>query len=69
MGFTQLLMLSNGCEGKLRADLDRIYGEMKRVAKGVERLHAFALTLQSRCIAAGEDGVGDARPPSEPPSP
>ncbi len=48
MGFTQLLLLDGRCEGSVRADLDRVYGEMKRVAATVERLDSFALSLQDR---------------------
>jgi hypothetical protein len=46
MGFTQLMLLDERWDGKARADLDRIYTEVKRVATGVERLHSLALSLQ-----------------------
>ena len=55
MGFTQLMILSDGYDGRFRADLDKIYGEMKRVVKGVERLHAYALSLQA-CVAPVSEG-------------
>ncbi len=46
MGFTQLILLNNRCDGKVRDDLDKIYSEMKRVARAVEKLHTYALSLQ-----------------------
>jgi signal transduction histidine kinase len=54
MGFTQLILLNNHCDGKVRADLDKVYSEMKRVARAVEKLHGYALSLQRRGLA-GED--------------
>ncbi|MBZ5498014.1 MAG: PAS domain S-box protein [Acidobacteriia bacterium] len=46
MGFTQLILLDPRCEGKMRADMERIYSEMQRVIQVVERLHAYAVSLQ-----------------------
>jgi signal transduction histidine kinase len=51
MGFTQLILLNNRCDGKVQADLDKVYSEMKRVARVVEKLHAYALSLQQRGLA------------------
>jgi signal transduction histidine kinase len=48
MGFTQLILLNNRCDGKIHADLDKVYSEMKRVARVVEKLHAYALSLQQQ---------------------
>ncbi len=62
MGFTQLILLNNRCDGKVRADLDKVYSEMKRVARAVEKLHIYALTLQQhglpeqKCAKAGASG-------------
>ncbi len=46
MGFTQLIMLDGRCEPGMRADLEKVYSEMKRAAAVVERLHACALSLE-----------------------
>ena len=48
MGFTQLIMLDGRCEGRMRADLEKVYSEMKRAVAVVERLHACALSLERR---------------------
>jgi PAS domain S-box-containing protein len=45
MGFTQLILLDPHCEGKMRADVERLYAEMKRIIQIVERLHAYAMSL------------------------
>jgi PAS domain S-box-containing protein len=46
MGFTQLILLDPRCEGKTRTDVERVYTEMKRIVQIVEKLHAYALSLQ-----------------------
>lgn len=46
MGFAQLILLDSHCEGKTRADLERIYSEMKRIVQIIEKLHTYALSLQ-----------------------
>lgn len=46
MGFTQLILLDPHCDGKMRADVDRLYAEMKRIVQIVERLHSYAGSLQ-----------------------
>ena len=51
MGFTQLILLNNHCDGNVRADLDKVYSEMKRVAGAVEKLHTYALSLQQHGLA------------------
>jgi PAS domain S-box-containing protein len=48
MGFTQLIMLNAQCAGKVRADMEKLFSELKRVIQVVERLHAYALSLQER---------------------
>jgi signal transduction histidine kinase len=57
MGFTQLILLDDRPDGKMRADLDKVYSEMKRVARAVEKLHAYALSLQQQRPA--RDGHAD----------
>lgn len=46
MGFTQLIMLNAQCSGKVRADMEKLFSELKRVIQVVERLHGYALSLQ-----------------------
>ena len=46
LGFTQLILLDPYCEGKMRADVERLHSEMKRVIRVVEQLHAYARSLQ-----------------------
>lgn len=46
MGFTQLIMLNAQCAGKVRADMEKLFSELKRVIQVVERLHSYALSLQ-----------------------
>jgi PAS domain S-box-containing protein len=48
MGFTQLILLDAHCDGKMRADVERLYSETKRIIQIVEKLHAFAVSLQDR---------------------
>lgn len=45
MGFAQLVMLNVNCNGKIRADMEKLYSEVRRVSEVVERLHAYALAL------------------------
>ncbi len=46
MGFTQLMLLDGTCDGRMRADIERIFAEMKRLIRSVEGLHAYAVSLQ-----------------------
>jgi PAS domain S-box-containing protein len=48
MGFTQLLILNTGCQGKIRADIEKLYSELKRVNQVVERLHDYAISLYEK---------------------
>jgi PAS domain S-box-containing protein len=47
MGFAQLLLLNPECRGKVRADVEKIFGELQRVIQTVENLHEYALSLQA----------------------
>ncbi len=58
MGFTQLILLNNRCDANVRTDLDKVYSEMRRVARAVEELHTYALSLQQSGIA--KDGCAKA---------
>lgn len=46
MGFTQLILLNAQCGGKVRADMEKLFSELKRVIQVVERLHGYATSLQ-----------------------
>jgi PAS domain S-box-containing protein len=48
MGFTQLLILNAGCQGKVRTDIEKLYSELKRVIQVVERLHGYAISLYEK---------------------
>jgi len=56
MGFAQLLILNQNCQGGIRNDVEKLYSELKRVIQMVEELHEYARTL---C----------AQPPANPESP
>ena len=45
MGSTQLLALNSGWTGKIRTDIEKLYGELERMARVVERLHGYAISL------------------------
>jgi len=47
MGFTQLILLNMGADGKNTTDMERLYSEMKRLIQVVEKLQSFAISLQS----------------------
>jgi PAS domain S-box-containing protein len=47
MGFTQLILLNMGADGKNTADMERLYSEMKRLIQVVEKLQSYAISLQS----------------------
>ncbi len=48
MGFSQLLILNTACQGKIRADIEKLYSELKRVNQVVERLHDYAISLYEK---------------------
>lgn len=48
MGFAQLLVINSNCKGAMRADVEKLYSELKRVIQVVERLHWYALSLQEK---------------------
>ncbi len=51
MGFAQLVLLDPQCEGRMRANLDRIFAETKQVSQIVEKLHTYAVSLQRAQLA------------------
>ncbi len=59
MGFSQLIMLSTQCTGKVRSDMEKITSEMQRVIQAVEKLHQYAVNLQEECPGS-EEVVGSA---------
>jgi PAS domain S-box-containing protein len=48
MGFTQLLILNQNCQGNIRSDIEKLFSELKRVIQVVERLHGYTLSLYER---------------------
>ena len=48
MGFSQLLILNTSCQGKIRADIEKLYSELKRVIQVVEKLHGYAISLHEK---------------------
>jgi PAS domain S-box-containing protein len=48
MGFTQLLMMNSNCQGSMRADVEKLYSELKRVIQAVETLHEYAISLHDK---------------------
>jgi PAS domain S-box-containing protein len=55
MGFTQLLILNTGCQGKIRTDIEKLYSELKRVSQVVEKLHGYAISLYDQSSPAHEE--------------
>jgi nitrogen-specific signal transduction histidine kinase len=45
MGFAQLLVLDQDCQGNMRKDIEKINFELKRVIQAVEWLHRYAYSL------------------------
>jgi PAS domain S-box-containing protein len=45
MGFSQLLVLNQDCQGNIREDIEKIYSELKQVIQAVEWLHEYAFSL------------------------
>lgn len=66
MGFAQLLALNAACSPKIRADIDRVCSELKRIADTVENLRNYALLLEQKsCLhrTCGEAaGCDDLKP-------
>jgi nitrogen-specific signal transduction histidine kinase len=48
MGFTQLIVLNENCQGQIRSDIEKIYSELKRVIQVVEELHGYARSLYQK---------------------
>jgi PAS domain S-box-containing protein len=46
MGFTQLILLNPNCSSDVRADLEKVHSELKRLVHVVEQLHTYAMGLQ-----------------------
>jgi len=46
LGFVQLILMNPDCQGKIRADMEKVFSEVQRVIHSVARLHSYALTLQ-----------------------
>jgi PAS domain S-box-containing protein len=48
MGFAQLLILNQNCQGNVRKDMEKLYSELKRVIQAVEGLHEYAISLNGK---------------------
>ena len=48
MGFAQLLTSNTNCRGDIRGDVEKLYSELKRVVRVVEKLHRYAIFLNQR---------------------
>ena len=57
MGFAQLLELNSNCEGKVRADIEKLSKELENVVHIVERLHGYALSLDDTPKAKQEQPI------------
>jgi len=57
MGFSQLLILNTSCQGKIRADIEKLYSELKRVIQVVEKLHGYAISLYEKPQSDPEQDV------------
>ena len=61
MGFTQLLSVRAACSAEIRADLEKVHSELKRVIEIVEELHDYAVSLGEK-PARSEPSHGTSRP-------
>jgi PAS domain S-box-containing protein len=57
MGFAQLLILNQNCQGNIRKDIEKLYSELKRVIQVVEKLHEYALSLGEKTHANQESNA------------
>jgi signal transduction histidine kinase len=57
MGFSQLLELNSNCNGKVRADIEKLSEELKNVVHIVERLHGYAISLDEKPKAKQEQTI------------
>ena len=57
MGFAQLLELNTNCEGKARADIEKLSEELDNVVHVVERLHGYAISLDDKSKAKREQNI------------
>ena len=57
MGFSQLLILNTSCQGKIRADIEKLSEELENVAHIVEKLHVYAISLDNKPKAKQEQTI------------
>jgi PAS domain S-box-containing protein len=62
LGFVQLILLNPDCEGKVRADMEKVFAETQRVIHSVGRLHSYALSLQE--MSDADQSTSLPRPPN-----
>jgi PAS domain S-box-containing protein len=48
MGFAQLLMMDKNVPGKTRADVEKMYSELRRVIQVIEKLRSYAMTFYDK---------------------
>jgi nitrogen-specific signal transduction histidine kinase len=57
MGFTQLLMINENCQGQMRQDMEKLFSELKHVIQIVERLQRYAYSLYPENDSQEELGI------------
>jgi PAS domain S-box-containing protein len=57
MGFSQLIVLNQSCQGNIRNDMEKLYSELKRVIQVVERLHEYAHSLSENRHVTQKSGA------------
>jgi len=45
MGFAQLLMFNTNCSKNMKTDIEKLYSELQRVVRIVERFHQYGVSL------------------------
>jgi PAS domain S-box-containing protein len=56
MGMAQLMLLNAQMQGRARSDMEKLYLEMQRVVRVIEKLHAYAYSLQQEEETFAADG-------------
>ncbi len=56
MGSTQLLTLNSHCTGKMRSDIEKLYSELEKMVRVVEKLHGYAFSLCEGATDSSPEG-------------
>jgi nitrogen-specific signal transduction histidine kinase len=59
MGFAQLLLVNDDCQGTLRMDVEKLYAELKRLTQVIDRLHQYAFSLQKKPKCAANSHISE----------